>query len=96
MSKIGLLQVFGGKCKVTEDKIKHVYEIKFSAKLKGNASRWLSLWHTGLRYCNKRVRTPSSHTITQVKLATVVEGDPKAPFSITTTPRCRGGHYSFL
>ena len=28
-------------------------------------------------------------------LATVVEGDPKAPFSIATTPRCRGGHYSF-
>ena len=27
---------------------------------------------------------------------TVVEGDPKAPFSIATTLRCRGGHYSFL
>ena len=24
----------------------------------------------------------------------VVEGDPKAPFSIVTTPRCWGGHYS--
>ena len=23
-------------------------------------------------------------------LATLVEGDPKAPFSIATTPRCRG------
>ena len=32
---------------------------------------------------------------TRVKLATVVEGDPKAPFSIATTPSCRGGHYSF-
>ena len=31
-----------------------------------------------------------------VKLATVVEGDQKAPFSIATTLRCRGGHYSFL
>ena len=31
----------------------------------------------------------------KVKLVTVVEGDPKAPFSIATTPRCRGGHYSF-
>ena len=30
-----------------------------------------------------------------VKLVTVVEGDPKAPFSIATTPRCRGGRYSF-
>ena len=28
------------------------------------------------------------------KLATIVEGDPKAPFSIATTPRCRGGRYS--
>ena len=25
----------------------------------------------------------------------LVEGDPKAPFSIATTPRCRGGRYSF-
>ena len=31
----------------------------------------------------------------KVKLATVVEGDQKAPFSITTTPRCTGGRYSF-
>ena len=28
-------------------------------------------------------------------LVTVVEGDPKAPFSIATTPRFRGGRYSF-
>ena len=27
----------------------------------------------------------------KVKLATVVKGDPKAPFSIATTPRFRGG-----
>ena len=33
--------------------------------------------------------------IYKVKLATVVEGDLKAPISIATTPRCRGGHYSF-
>ena len=32
----------------------------------------------------------------KVKLATIVEGNPKAPFSIATTPRCRGGRYSFL
>ena len=32
----------------------------------------------------------------KVKLATVVKGDQKAPFSIATTLRCRGGHYSFL
>ena len=28
-----------------------------------------------------------------VKLATFIEGDPKAPFSIATTPRCREGCY---
>ena len=28
-------------------------------------------------------------------LATVVEGNRKAPFSIATTPRCREGRYSF-
>ena len=32
--------------------------------------------------------------VERVELATVVEGDPKAPFSIATTPRCRGGWYS--
>ena len=26
---------------------------------------------------------------------TVVEGEPKASFSIATTPRCKGGSYSF-
>ena len=31
----------------------------------------------------------------RIMLATVVEGDAKAPFSIATTPRCRGGRYSF-
>ena len=25
-----------------------------------------------------------------------IKGDPKAPFSIATTPRCGGGCYSFL
>ena len=30
-----------------------------------------------------------------VSWLTVVEGDQKAPFSIATTPKCRGGHNSF-
>ena len=34
------------------------------------------------------------HTYKKVKLATIVEGDLKAPFSIATTPRCRGGSFS--
>ena len=45
---------------------------------------------------NKTIR---NQTILQepykVKLATIVEGNPKAPFSIATTPMCRGGRYSF-
>ena len=30
----------------------------------------------------------------EVNLVTLVEGNPKAPFSIVTTPRCRKGRYS--
>ena len=37
----------------------------------------------------------SVNKLVKVELATVVEGDQKAPFSIATTPRCRGGRYSF-
>ena len=36
----------------------------------------------------------SIYIYSKVKLATIVEGDSKAPFSIATTPRCRGGRYS--
>ena len=38
--------------------------------------------------------TDKDNDDTYKKLATIVEGDPKAPFSIATTPRCRGGRYS--
>ena len=31
----------------------------------------------------------------KVKLATIVKGDQKVPFSIASTQRCRGGRYSF-
>ena len=30
----------------------------------------------------------------KVKLTPLVEGDPMIPFSIATTPKCRGGCYS--
>ena len=33
--------------------------------------------------------------VSKVNLATVVEGDQKAPFSVASTPRCRGGCYTF-
>ena len=40
-------------------------------------------------------RPSSVYTVKNVKLATVVKGDSKAPFSKATTPRCRGGRYFF-
>ena len=40
--------------------------------------------------CNTTVAGGISLYVKKVKLATIVEGDPKAPFSIATTPRCRG------
>ena len=49
---------------------------------------WTWLWR------RKRKRETESFLMKK-KLATVVEGDPKAPLSIATTPRCRGGCYSF-
>ena len=38
--------------------------------------------------------TLPTRTMNRYKLATLVEGNLKAPFSIATTPRCRGGNYS--
>ena len=35
-----------------------------------------------------------NNTVSKVKLATLVEGDPKTPFSIAMTQRCRDGCYS--
>ena len=51
-----------------------------------------------ISYDDNHYTTGTSKTVTDsvllYKLATIVEGDPKAPFSIATTPRCRGGRYS--
>ena len=41
------------------------------------------------------VQASTEKFINKVKLATVVEGNLKAPFLIATTPRCREGRYSF-
>ena len=35
------------------------------------------------------------HLVNNSNNKTVVEGDPKTPFSLATTPRCKGEHYSF-
>ena len=42
-----------------------------------------------------RCRKTAEILFNPLLLATVVKGDQKAPFSIVTTPRCRGGLYSF-
>ena len=38
---------------------------------------------------------PLSMALNKIKLATMVQGNQKAPFSVATTLRCRGGRYSF-
>ena len=43
---------------------------------------------------SKIIRQDRPTSSSSVKLATLVEGNPKAPFSIATTPKCRGGCYS--
>ena len=43
------------------------------------------------------IKTPRElivHLCSKVKWATLVESDPKAPFPITTTLRCRAGCYT--
>ena len=54
-----------------------------------NDLQLLCLHTNGFKYCYQTLISKV------VNLATVVEGDPKAPFSIATTPSCRGGHYTF-
>ena len=52
--------------------------------------------HTHI-YTNTHTHTHTHiYSEKKVKLAIIVEGDSKAPFSIATTPRCREGRYSFL
>ena len=54
---------------------------------------WLVKFCGRFHHC--RLFNAKSIFIHIVLLATVVEGDQKAPFSIATTQRCRGGRYSF-
>ena len=42
-----------------------------------------------------RFQTMDQIELNCVKLETLVESEPKAPFSIATTPRCWVGRYSF-
>ena len=58
-----------------------MYHLHFQPRSKVQLVGWV-LWHINLLWVIS-------------KLATIVEGNPKAPFSIATTPMCRGGRYSF-
>ena len=42
------------------------------------------------------LKTHNYLQIITIMLMTIVEGDPKVPFSIATTARCREGRYSIL
>ena len=53
------------------------------------------LAHLPLRRGVENLEVPTSVKLIKVKLTTVVGGNPKVSFSIATTPRCRGGRYSF-
>ena len=68
-----------------------------------NQQRWIvtkymelyDLWtHWNSGPCWYRCFYLGKNKVKLIKLATLVEGDLKAPFSIATTPRCRGECYS--
>ena len=46
----------------------------------------------GTKFLTNEVKSTMSKWL-KVKLVTLVKGDLKAPFSIATTPKCRGGCY---
>ena len=53
---------------------------------------------TALEYCNQSylyIALQKYNCIKKMKLVSIVEGDPKAPFSLATTSRCMGECYSF-
>ena len=51
--------------------------------------------YTGHKNIARQYVSMKSSKKLKVNLATIVEGNQKAPFSIATTPRCKRGHYSF-
>ena len=69
---------------------------KNTEKSPGHLKRLAVTWTTVRDYQLMMVwKTLKKWYKVKVKLATLVEGDPKAPFSIATTPMCRGRRYSF-
>ena len=50
---------------------------------------------TVISHCHTNESYLFRDSLYEVSRSTVVEGYPKAPFSIANTPRCRGERYSF-
>ena len=81
------------------DKGVHAFPLGISPKVNVIARLKFELGydHVAVHYvCYNATETHPPHYEIEikVKLATLVEGDPKAPFSIATPSRCTGGHYS--
>ena len=55
----------------------------------------LSHWYIIFSKYSKMNWSHKWFKVSKMKLVTLVEGDQMGPFSITTTPRCRRGRYSF-
>ena len=53
------------------------------------------MFNTNKYELNRMVDNSRKFVHVNTKLVTVVKSDPKAPFSVATTLRCRGGRYSF-
>ena len=75
------------------------YKVRIKGKVEQSRKRSGAPLHLGVVVIEKGAfESPSTivpnNYIIAVKLGTLVEGDPKAPFSIATTPRYRGGCYS--
>ena len=86
-----LLEIVGNNCHTGDTSLlfkeqtlknAHLYHSKDKDK---SSQHKLWDWHV----------TINRYTPYKVKLASVVEGNQKALFSIATTPRCRRGCYSF-
>ena len=69
-----------------------------SVKQGGIKYHFFSLWYDltwDWTQISRAISQISNHYANvRLKLTTLVEGDPKAPFSIATIPRCKEGRYS--
>ena len=81
-----------------EDERVHTFSNGISPKF--NIKPWLEFelanYDIAIQHVNHHTMETSPTTSWyQYDSVTVVEGESKAPFSIATTPWCRGGRYSF-